>query len=164
MKTLILAVAAVFALSSNAMAQDSNQGQREHKRLSNTEMAQMQTNRMSEQLGLDDTQKAALLKLNTEYTGKMHHGMGPMGGPRGQRMQNDTVKHERPTEAQMQEMRKQMDETRASYKAELKKILTEEQYAKYEEQEKQMFRMGGPQGGRGRMRGQGDQDAQQSQE
>ena len=49
----------------------------------------------------------------------------------------------------MQEMRKQMEESQAVYKAELKKILTEEQFSKYEEMEKQqqqMFRRGGMNG------------------
>lgn len=159
MKTLILAVAAVFTMSANAFAQETNTQttQQEHKRFDQTEMIQKQTDRMAKQLGLDDTQKAAVLKLNNEYAGKMHRGMGME--PRKRFERNDTAKMERPSEDQMKQMRakmeeerKQMEESRTAYNAELKKILTDEQYTKYEEHEKLMMQRGGKRGG---MRGPG---------
>ena len=145
MKKIVLALVAVFTITCSAFAQN-NGGMRQQ--FSQEDMAKFQTERMATQLGLDEAQKAAVLKLNMEFAGKMRRGMGPMGGPRMQR--NDSVKADRPNEAQMKEMRKQMEENQAAFKAELKKVLTEEQFAKYEEMEKlqmQMFRRGGMNGG-----------------
>ncbi len=160
MKKMILAIAAVFAMS-NAMAQNANTEKKERKQFSQTEMVERQTERQVKQLGLDDTQKAALLKLNTEYAGKLGGGM--QFGPRGGRFErNDSAKMERPTEAQMKEMREKMqaerakmEESQKAYNAELKKILTDEQYTKYEEQQKQMRQRGGRGQGFGRVHGGG---------
>lgn len=152
MKTIILAIAAVMFMSTNAFAQGF--GQRENRRFSPEEMVQRQTDRLASVLGLNDAQKAELLKLNKEYAGKRRQGMG--FGSRGNRNrgERDTVNVNRSSGDHMKEMRAQMAETQEAYKAELKKILTEDQFKKYEEQEKAM-QEGMRRGGQGFGRGQG---------
>lgn len=151
MKTMILAIAAVFFMSTNAFAQGF--GQRDNRRFSPEEMVQRQTDRLASVLGLDDAQKTALLKLNKEFAGKRRPGMG--FGPRSNRNrgERDTLNVNRPSNDQMKEMRAQMAETQEAYKAELKKILTADQFKKYEEQEKMMMQRGGQGFGRGRGQG-----------
>ncbi len=152
---VMIAVALTFAVS--ASAQDNAQKQGERPKFNKTEMVQKHTNRMVERYGLNDEQAKQLLQLNTTYGGQMM-GMpggrgprpgrpgqgGPEGGPQGA---PDSAQHQRPSKEQMEAMRKEMDTKRAAYNAELKKILTEEQYAKYEADQKN-FRPGRRPGGR----------------
>lgn len=135
-------------------------------------MIQERTNRMAEKYGLDDTQKAKLLELNTDFFEKMGPGMmgprmmgpGMMGPGRGPgRMEKpdqkrDTVKHRggerkrgRVKENQerkdnqkleMEARMKEMEERRAAYDEALKGILTEDQYEAYKKD--QESRKGGP--------------------
>ena len=170
MKKAIFTMAAVIMMSSAAMAQDEQKKDNKRQMPDKTEMTQRRTDMMVQRYGLDDKQKAKLLKLNTEYADKiggpgmgmrrggdgMRPGMG--GGMRpGQRPNmgggDNNRGGQRPemTEEQRTEMRKQMEEmrkNREAYGAELKKIMTEEQYKKYQEDEQSRFR-----GGRGGMRG-----------
>jgi len=147
MKRFVLALAAVMMLSLTVNAQDNHR--RQGRQMSKEEMIQRRTDRLAEDLGLNDSQKAALLKLNTEYADKLGNGMRPRTGVRKER--TDSVKKERPSAEQMQKLREEMQATRDSYNAELKKIVTEEQYAKYEKlQKERMQRFGNRQrGGRG---------------
>lgn len=158
MKKIVLALVAMFTLSTAAMAQSEEKKQN---RPSKAEMAQRMTDRMSEQLGLTADQKAKVLDLNTRYADKLRfqgprRGRGPQGGPRrgfknngngapqarGERPQlNDSVK------AKMAKAREEMKATHEAYEKELKSILTSDQLKKYEEQRQQMRRA--PRGQRG---------------
>ena len=124
-------------------------------------MIQERTDRMAEKYGLDEAQKAKLLELNTEYSGKMGPGRKGPGGPggRGPRMdrpdaRRDTARlnkgdrparpmRERPelTEGQKQEMearKKEMEAGKTAYEEALKGILTEDQFQAYKkDQERQ---------------------------
>lgn len=144
MKNFIVAIAAVLMLGTNAVAQD-NPG-RERRQITQEERVRRQTDRMSERFGLNEEQKSALLKVNTAYFGKLRGVFGPRGGRNFHRGEGD--RHERPTEEQRQALRKQMEENMAAYNAELKKILTEEQYSRYEEQRRRMHLRGGMRGQR----------------
>ena len=149
-KTLIMiAVALTFALSVSAQSEDSKQGERP--KFNKTEMIQKQTDRMAERYSLSTDQAKQLLQLNTTYSGQMMGmpgGRGPRpGGPRepGQGIPGgapaDSAQHQRPSKEQMEAMRKEMETKRVAYNAELKKIMTDEQYAKYEADQKN-FRPG----------------------
>ena len=124
-----------------------------------TEMAKMRTERMTQELGLNDKQQEQLLKLNTEFADKMpmrgprgpRHGQGGHHGRQGSPQKPDIdaqtgaspqagapdMKRERPSQEQMEARHKEMQANREAYQNELKKILTEEQMAKYQEAEKQ---------------------------
>ncbi len=144
MKKIILALCAVFTFAIGANAQ--NDSKKERKQPTNEEMVKHQTDRMAERLDLNDKQKAELLKLNTEYFGKMRPQMQPRG-PRKD-MKKDGQKRERPTEAQMKEMRKKYEEGRKKYNSDLKKILTDEQFSKYEKMQQDMKKRRGQRDGR----------------
>lgn len=84
------------------------------------QMAKSQTDRMAEDLKLDDKQKTEVQAINLKYSKKMgeiFQGGGGMGD--------------------FEEMRKKMDEMNTQKNAELKKVFTAEQYTKYEALEKQ---------------------------
>lgn len=107
-----------------------------HGRPNKTEMVKRHTDMMVQRYGLDDVQAQKLLALNTQYADVI----GPKGGPgmrhgrHGRHLRPDSTQRHRPelTEEQRQEMRKKMD----AYDAELKKIMTEDQYKKYKEDRK----------------------------
>ena len=111
--------------------------------------------------------------MNTNFADKLPY----MGGPRqmGQRGRNGNGRgmrqgqnadgnsgaseqvRQRPSREEMEARMKEMRENMDAYNAELKKILTEEQFKKY--QENSSRRMGGPRpGGRG---GRGDRNFNQ---
>lgn len=106
------------------------------------------TERMAEQLTLSDDQKAQVLTLNTEYQdviggpGMGHHPGGPHGGQRpdgasGATSPNNGQPPQRPELTEEQKAKfEEMRTKREEYNTKLKAILTDEQYAKYEESQK----------------------------
>ncbi len=137
MKKIILALCTVFTFAIGANAQ--NEAKKERKQPTKEEMVKHQTDRMAERLDLNDKQKKELLKLNTEYFGKMGRNMTP---------RKNGEKRERPTDAQMKEMRKKYEEGQKKYNADLKKILTDEQFSKYEKMQQDMKKRRGQRDGR----------------
>ena len=66
--------------------------------------------------------------------------VGPMKGMRRDRANNDSVLvKERPSKEQIEAMMKTMNETREAYNNGLKKIMTDDQFSKYEEDQKKMM-------------------------
>ena len=150
MKRLIVAVLALFIMATVAMAQnDKEQG---GKRFDKTEMIQKHTDKMIAKYGLDANQAKALLALNQEYADKMPMmGGGHRGGGHGQNFRKDDksadqqgeqTERQRPSDdvikARMQEMKENMD----AYNGKLKSIMSESQYAKYQEDMKQRMQRG----------------------
>ena len=172
MKKLLLITAAALLLSVCAFAQEFGGWQR-GERPDEATMVKMRTDRMVRQLGLDETQAAKLLELNQKYPNVMMGGRpgGPGMGrpPRGERPEefvppvenqdNATVdkkakkkakkeqkkKAKEADKAAMDEQMKEMEANREAYEAELKEILTEDQYKSWEE-----FKNSRPQGPGGR--------------
>lgn len=150
MKKIVVALVALFMLSATAMAQS---GDSEKKRPSKDEMAQMMTERMAKEYGLDDSQKAKLLALNKEYAGKMpmgpgggrgprggDFGKGPKGGPNAGEAEPPQLTDEQKAEMKekMEARKKEMDANRTAYEKGLKEIMTSSQYKKYQEQRSKM--------------------------
>lgn len=145
MKKIVMTMVALLTMTA-AVAQDNeNRQRREFKKPTPEEM----TNRMAENLKLDDKQKSKVLELNKEYEGVLMGGPG-MGrgfgrGPRGPRPDGETgatkgndqqkQRPQRPelTDEQKAQMKANM-EKRQEYDKKLKKILTDEQYKNYQEQ------------------------------
>lgn len=160
-KTIIIAAAALTVCIGANAQDDSKQKKEQRQRPDEAAMIQERTDRMAEKYGLDEAQKAKLLELNTEYSGKMGPGRKGPGGPggRGPRMdrpdaRRDTARlnkgdrparpmRERPelTEGQKQEMearKKEMEAGKTAYEEALKGILTEDQFQAYKkDQERQ---------------------------
>ena len=114
-------------------------------------MVKMRTERMAQQLGLDETQTAKLLELNQKYPNAM---MGGPGGPGMGRPSRDTrdeqnttdenasgkkakkAKKAKKTEGETNDREARMKEMQASreaYEAELKGILTDDQFKSWQE-------------------------------
>ncbi len=131
---MMLVAATTLMLSANAQNADNQQG--EHKQLDKTEIIQKQTDRMVERYGLSEEQAKQLLKLNTAYGGRFMGrpgGHGPRRNGQGQPpVRRDSVERQRPTQEQMEAMKKEMTAKMEAYRSEVKKIMTEGQYAKYE--------------------------------
>lgn len=159
MKKIVMTMVALLTMTT-AMAQNNENGQRRgFQRQTPEEM----TNRMADQLKLDDKQKSKVLDLNKEYEGVlggpgMGRGFGRgQGGPGGPGGFQGGQQGQRPqlTEEQRAEMQKQMQqrmEQRQEYEKKLKDILTDDQYKTYQEQQQQRRGrggFGGPRGPRG---------------
>lgn len=147
MKKMIMALVAVFMISTNAMAQDENNSER--KQPSMEQMAQRRTSEMVKKYNLNEEQSAKLLELNKKYADM--RPMGPRGGrhqgmrsPEGKRQAQvpDSLKQRGMKGAQpkgnFQDMKKKMEE----YDAQLQTILTEEQYAVYKADREKMMKRG----------------------
>lgn len=81
-----LLIAAALMLTISAFAQENNRRQG-FQRPDEATMIKMRTDRMVQELGLDETQAAKLLELNQKYPNAMRGpGMRGPGGPGGQRM------------------------------------------------------------------------------
>jgi len=152
MKQMILALVAMFTWSAAAMAQDDNSGM-ERRRPTQEQMMQRQTDRTAQRYGLTDEQKGKLLELNKKYAGKMRpFGMGRRGGFRGgqgngqQGGDSSVQQRQRPSREQMEAIRKQMTEAREAYNKELKGILTDEQFQKYNDDMKNFMQRAGRRG------------------
>ena len=163
MKKIVMTMVALLTMTA-AVAQNNENGERrEFKKPTPEEM----TNRMADQLKLDDKQKAKVLELNKEYEGVLMGGPGMgRGFGRGQRgprpdgesgaTQNNGQQRPRPqlpelTDEQKAQMKQQM-EKRQEYDKKLQKILTDEQYKTYQEQHQRRGGrggFGGPRGQRG---------------
>lgn len=108
-----------------ASAQDNNQ--RQGNRPDPSQMAQRMTEMMASRYGLDDNQKTNLLKLNTDYAGKLPM----MGRPR-----------QRPSQEEMDKRFKEMKANQDAYNAEVKKIMTDAQYKQFTENQQRHGRPG----------------------
>lgn len=159
MKKLVLTIFAGLAISQAAVAQETNpQVKEQHKIIDNKEFVQKRTDSMVERYGLDEKQAAKLNELNTKFADKLgpRHGGPRMGGPRpagGPRpempggfkpkgkpemKQGEGEGNRMPfNPEEMAKRREQMEENQKAYKSELKEILTEEQFQKYEADEAQ---------------------------
>ena len=154
MKKIVMTMIALLTMTA-AVAQNGN-GERRFQRPTPED----QTNRMAEQLKLDDKQKAKVLDLNKEYENVLMGGMGRgfgrgQGGPGGFQGGQQGQRPEL-TEEQRAEMQKQMQqrmEKRQEYEKKLKEILTDDQFKTYQEQQQQGRGRGGF-GGQGGPRGQ----------
>lgn len=140
MKKYLLAFVLLFSLSSLCVMAQENNGR---KKMDKSEFIQKQTERMAEKYGLDENQTKELLDLNTQYSDKMFMGrrVGPGNGMhRNGGMNKDSLRiKERPSKEQIEEMMKKRTEEREAYNNELKKIMTDAQYSKYEEDMKNMM-------------------------
>lgn len=151
MKRIIIALTALITIATTSMAQDNARRERPSKE----EMAKQRTEAMVKQYGLNENQQNKLLELNTKYAEKMgpmfmrrpHHGPRPEG-VRPERVTPDNNVKPAPREMtpDFEQRRKEMKETQEAYDNELKEIMTEDQFKKYQE-ESQKMRRGGPRPG-----------------
>jgi hypothetical protein len=154
MKKIAMAFATMIFMSTAVMAQN-NGGQRPERQFDRAEMMKRQAEQMVTTYGLNQEQAEKLEKLNAEYADKLPMGMGmgmrggrgggqrPGGGggfgnrPNGGGGNMGAPNGQRPSREQMEERMKEMRANQEAYNGELKKIMTEEQYKKYEADQQQ---------------------------
>jgi len=159
MKKILMSIVAVTLLSTAAVAQDNQNRRQGGQRMDPTEMIQRRTERVVQEYGLNDEQAKKLLELNTKFSGMM---AGPRGGARqgggnrgarqggdGQRpARRDSARAGRPQGGfQGGPQGGQFAEQMQAYNEELQKILTPEQYKKYQEDQQNRMRNGFQRGG-----------------
>ena len=164
MKKIILASVAMLLLSTGAMAQDE---QKQQRGFSQEAFVEARTKNMVEKYGLNEKQSAELLQLNKDLFGKMAP-RAPFGrGNQGARPQRDRRNHQMPDSLQRQrpqrpangnaqpgEKRAEPAEMKAAleeYTTRLKKIMTEEQFKAYQNDQQKRHQRG-PRGGFGQHR------------
>ncbi|WP_279149270.1 DUF4890 domain-containing protein [Segatella bryantii] len=145
MKKMILTMMVALLVGTSAMAQDSQNDSRHPAKFDKTEMIKHRTDEIVSRYKLDEKQAKKLLELNTKYADKMmprghrhhgHHGAGrPPMPPKGDKVQ----RREPPKDGgKMKERRKEMEATMKAYDSELKKIMTDDQYNTYQDDQKKM--------------------------
>lgn len=147
-----MALAAAVMMSSSVLAQDNKPEVKEARTFDRTEMVKRRTDETVKRYGLNEEQAALLLELNTKHADKMmpgrrgprpdgRRGMGREMRQPGQRpdfQRNDSLAREgRPN---MRGNREQMQKEMEEYDAEVKKIMTEEQYNAYKADREKMMR------------------------
>lgn len=162
MKKIVLTLAAAMMLSVAAFAQDDNNREQRRPRMDKNEMIQKRTERTAKQYGLNEKQTKKLQALNEKYSDTMFMGMRPggdrrpdgpgmrpgnrrggeremreAGGPRQRPEMNDSMR------AEFKKRREEMQQKMEAYNAELKSIMTEEQYKAYQEDMQKRQRRGG---------------------
>lgn len=125
MKKMLLAMVAVLAMSTSAFAQEKQCKEQCGKCCDTTQVKQDRTDRMVKRYNLTDKQADKLRKLNEEYADKF-----PM-----RRQQAD----KKDFAAKREEMKK----VREAYDKELKDIMGDETFAKYQQDRKMRMHRGG---------------------
>lgn len=156
MKKMMMMAVFATAFTLNISAQEVKENQ-DGQRFDRTEMIQRRTEAMAKQYGLDEAQQKKLVELNKKYPQAMPFMGGRHGGPRGG-MRQGMGNRQRPDGDNGQRPRRQMGQggqgghggpgfgqrgrmgrpgmpdkaTMEKYNSELKTIMSEEQYKKYE--------------------------------
>lgn len=140
MKKMIMALATMMIVSTAAMAQ--GERPRGGKKIDRTEMAKKRTDAIVKKYDLNEEQAQKVLELNTKYMGQMRPAAGVKAGAKGnfdsrKAVKRDTTKRKMVMPAKNNRMREginrsEMRENMKKYDEELKSILTEEQYSKYQ--------------------------------
>ena len=145
MKKYFVTMIAAVMVCTNAMAQDAQNEQRQDRKFDKTEMIKHRTDETVSRYKLSDKQAKQLLELNTKYADKMgprgprHHGHHGAGRPPMPPKDDKAQRPEPPKDdSKMQERRKEMEANMKAYDAELKKILTDDQYKNYQADQKRM--------------------------
>lgn len=142
-------IAAVLMSTSVVCAQNGERNN-DGRKIDRMEMVKKRTERMARELNLSEEQTRKLQELNVEYADKMPQmgrrpggrGMGP-GGMLRHRADSTQQQPERAGKEEMAARMQKMRAAREAYNAELRKIMTEEQFGKYvEAQKRRMQRRG----------------------
>lgn len=157
-KTMMMAVALMVSVAASAQSNDKQcceqQGHEKNGRPTQEQMAQRMTERMVSTYGLTDAQKAKVLELNKKYASKFAMG-GPRGGKKNskgeccdgkagvKKCEQACEAQQAPSSEERAKRHQEMQANREAYRKELKAILTDEQYQKYTENEKNRMQQRG---------------------
>ena len=122
MKKVFLAIALVLGLTT--FAQEGKPARAEREKLTTEQQVELQTKKMKLELDLNDKQTADVKKIVEKQVAKRE--------AKRAEMQAKKAKGEKPSKDQMFNMRNEMLDAQIAHKAEMKKILTADQYAKWD--------------------------------
>ncbi|WP_298115785.1 hypothetical protein [Flavobacterium sp.] len=122
MKKLILAFALVIGLTT--FAQEKRQGKGEREKLTPEQQVELQVKKMKLDLDLTDKQTAEIQKIVSKQVEKREAKRAEMEAKR--------ASGEKPSKDEFFKKRNAMLDEQIAHKAEMKKILTSEQYTKWE--------------------------------
>ncbi len=137
-----------LATTGMALAQQGDNKER-GQRPDPAQMAQRMTEQMAQRYGLDDKQQANILELNKQYAPKMPMMRGGRPGgrpgmrgdrPGGMRRDSTMAPRQRPSKEEMEKRFQEMRANREAYNAEVKKIMTTDQYKKFTEDQERRGR------------------------
>lgn len=148
MKKILLTLVMALATTGMALAQQGDNKER-GQRPDPAQMAQRMTEQMAQRYGLDDKQQANILELNKQYAPKMPMMRGGRPGgrpgmrgdrPGGMRRDSTMAPRQRPSKEEMEKRFQEMRANREAYNAEVKKIMTTDQYKKFTEDQERRGR------------------------
>lgn len=122
MKNVFLAIALVLGLTT--FAQEGKPARGEREKLTAEQQVELQTKKMKLELDLDDKQTADIKKIVEKQVAKREAKRAEMQAKR--------EKGEKPSKDQMFKMKNEMLDAQIAHKAEMKKVLTAEQYTKWD--------------------------------
>ncbi len=145
MKRMIMAFAALLMVGSATMAQTSDSTKTD--KPDRSEIIRKRTEVVAQKYGLNEEQKAKLLDLNTRYSGKMRMGkpgdrrinpvrreaVNKMAAKRDTTMARQVPKAASKDKTIAKRPRLAMGNSMQKYNEELKTIMTDEQFARYNE-------------------------------
>lgn len=155
MKKVVFMIIALLSLTA-AQAQEENKEQKKERRMEMRNDMRQRPDRvamMKNRYGLSDEQVEQVKKLNDEYKDIMmmrpRGWQGPgrgnfgrnndrMGKPEKEGMGSDQQQMQRPSREEIEKRMQERQQKQAEYDAKMKEILNEEQYAKYEADQKMM--------------------------
>lgn len=142
MKKKIFLLALLFAVNGVTVSFAQNDGVQNKMVVDKTEMVKRRTDNMVKRYGLNSKQAEQLLKLNTEYEGKMGMRFMPFRGMNGRaglavrmqpgRVEPDSLMRKPLDSAKRKGGKKKMETARSEYETKLKDIMTSEQFQKYQ--------------------------------
>lgn len=147
----------LVALMAVALSAQENRGRRQHREYNPEQVAMMQTQQLSNAVGLDSVQFQLVYIMNYSDAVAMQDSMKVRRARMEEaRKSGQKIERQRPTEEQMQARREVMKQRKAVRDAQMKEILNPEQYEKYlkynEEQEKRRRSWGDNRGQRNERR------------
>ncbi|GEC77517.1 hypothetical protein [Flavobacterium aquatile] len=122
MKNVFLAIALVLGLTT--FAQEGKPARGEREKLTTEQQVELQTKKMKLELDLNDKQTADIKKIVEKQVAKREAKRAEMQAKR--------EKGEKPSKDQMFQMKSEMLDAQIAHKAEMKKVLTAEQYTKWD--------------------------------
>lgn len=123
MKKVFLAFALIIGLTTFAQDKKGNRGERE--KLTSEQQAELQTKKMKLDLNLNDKQAAEIKSILTKQAEKRT--------AKRNEMQAKNKEGQKPSKDERFKMKNAMLDEQIAHKAEMKKILNAEQFAKWEE-------------------------------
>lgn len=127
MKQMMMTLLAAVMVSTAVVAQNKDDNKPSEDNNRKQEMVKHRTDQVVKDYQLSDKQAKQLLELNTKYADKMRPHYPRHHGPNGKKGERPE-----PPKGERGDRQKEMEDTMKAYEAELQKIMTPEQFKRYQ--------------------------------